>query len=786
MHFHHGPSTYSTIPSSPPASAVASASNMSSSPAGPYLSPSRTRRGKERRNPSVTPRRFGRFFTPRSSQPGGITLRLPLESLYGSETNRRPHSPESLASDALMSDPICSSPTERTIRGGASKRHCPESSMQALKKRRGFPMDDLSLPQLRLHTAIPDDIIEEDSTLRSASDALGDRRKATLVRRYPGPTQMTSTNLKQNLFFKASRGGLRSIEEKSRPSTPDIISTDVQGHAVCSPVSTAKSCPNTIQTLEGYMPQPIRKFHNRGFESQLLNREHGFSSFASQQHLTSPACDPRAETASYYSRSTDAHQCTAYSGPGNTIPFSLTSCHKAPVTAIGDEQGYVRLFNTTDSGNTPDSKVDIHIKAHDNAIMDLAFSADDLRLATACGDRTGKILDVPTQTVAVELSGGHFDSLRQIAFQNGQANGSTLATSDRSGRIQVWDLRCSPVPVNCFSTMGVANRLLQRDTQLEPIHAKTINTIDNSHERKVHGYTNSASVTAIQWLPTGREHLLLSASEADATIKLWDTRYIKPRRQIAETPLAMTQAPAGHAWRSYGITSMALSSDAARLYAVCKDSTVYAYSTAHLLLGHAPALEDNAAKRKPTGSQGLGPLFGFKHDMFRAQSFYVKCAIRPSRTAGGPELLAVGSSDSCAVLFPTDERYLRSSWVANAHILPEDRSGSFSVSSSFSSSTPAATTTPFCSTPQAGSGGSTIPIYRAGTALIRGHSREVTTMSWSHDGKLVTASDDYIVRQWQQDAGAARHLRAVGEFGGERHMAGWADVAADWDVADEE
>ncbi|KAJ3494761.1 hypothetical protein NLG97_g3873 [Lecanicillium saksenae] len=487
MHFHHGPSTYSTIPSSPPASAVASASNMSSSPAGPYLSPSRTRRGKERRNPSVTPRRFGRFFTPRSSQPGGISLRLPLENLHSSEINRRPLSPESLASDALMSDPICSSPTERTVRGGASKRHCPESSMQALKKRRGFPMDDLSLPQLRLPGAIPDDITEEDTTPRSATDPLGDRRKATL-----------------NLFFKASRGGLRSIEEKSRPSTPDIVAADVQGHA----------------TLEGYKPQPIRKFRNRGFESQLLNREHGFSSYADQQHLATPACDPRAETASYYSRSNDLHQCTAYSGPGNTIPFSLTSCHKAPVTAIGDEQGYVRLLNTTDSGNTPDSKVDIHIKAHDNAIMDLAFSDDDLRLATACGDRTGKILDVATQTVAVELSGGHFDSLRQIAFQKGQANGSTLATSDRSGRIQVWDLRCSTVPVNCFSTIGAANRVIHRDTQLQPIHAKTINTIDNSHERKVHGYTNSASVTAIQWLPTGREHLLLSASEADATIKL--------------------------------------------------------------------------------------------------------------------------------------------------------------------------------------------------------------------------------------------------------------------------
>ncbi|XWW99339.1 hypothetical protein V2A60_007348 [Cordyceps javanica] len=594
-------------------------------------------------------------------------------------------------------------------------------------------------------------ITEGNSTEQLPTDALGDRRKATL-----------------NLFFKASRSGLRGIEEKSLPSTPDVISTDTQDHA----------------TLEGYKPQPIRKFRNRGFESQLLNREHGFSSHTGQQCLATPACDPRAESAAYYSRSTDVHQCTAYTGPGNTIPFSLTSCHKAPVTAIGDEQGYVRLFNTADSSDPQDSKVDTHIKVHDNAIMALAFSDDDLRLATACGDRTGKIIDVATQTAAVELSGGHCDSLRQIAFQKGQANGSTLATSDRAGRIQVWDLRCSAVPVNCFSTVGGESKLIQRDTRLEPITARTVNTIDNSHERKVNGYTNSASVTTIQWLPTGREHLLLSASEADATVKLWDTRYIKPRRQLAETPLAMTQAPPSHAWRSYGTTSMALSSDAARLYAVCKDSTVYAYSTAHLILGHAPALEDNAAKRKPNGAQGIGPLYGLKHDMFRIHSFYVKCAIRPVRTAGGPEVLAVGSSDFCAVLFPTDERYLRASWAANSHILSDERHGNLSVSSSFSACTPAAAT-PFCSTPLGGSN-SSLPIYRAGTPLIRGHSREVTTMSWSYDGKLVTASDDCVVRQWQQDATAARHLRNVGEFGGQRYMTGWADVAADWDADDEE
>ena len=42
-----------------------------------------------------------------------------------------------------------------------------------------------------------------------------------------------------------------------------------------------------------------------------------------------------------------------------------------------------------------------------------------------------------------------------------------------------------------------------------------------------------------------------------------------------------------------------------------------------------------------------------------------------------------------------------------------------------------------------------------------------------------------MVRQWQEDATRASYLRTVGEFGGERHMAGWADVTGDWDADDD-
>lgn len=477
----------------------------------------------------------------------------------------------------------------------------------------------------------------------------------------------------------------------------------------------------------------------------------------------------------------------------NTIPFSLASCHSkppsfisnatsltfadAPLTAIGDEEGFIRFFDTTttQAGETQKAKVDIIMQGHENAIMDLAFSDDDLRLVSACGDRSGKIFDVMTQSVAAELNGGHFQSMRRVEFQPGRANGSVIATSDRDGKIQIWDLRCCAAPAAAFSTRGPEG-VFHRNRGLSPLWARTTNTIDGAHARTVEGITSPASVTALQYMPPGREHLLLSASEANACIKLWDTRYITPRNRPDATPLAVTAEPATHRWRPYGLTSLALSSDAARLYAVCKDNTVYAYSTSHLMLGHAPELSDRPPRQKAgTAAQGLGPLYGFKHDMFHVKSFYVRCAVRPVSITG-TELLAVGS-DKCALLFPTDERAMREHWDTQSHL-------------------PAA-----AEPTTAAAGGNSkamtgqVPIVRNGTPLIRGHRREVTGLSWTNEGKLVTISDDYMARHWQEgddnsvDAangcGPAWDLRTGGEFGGRRHMSGYADVSEDWDMDDD-
>ncbi|KAG6132649.1 hypothetical protein E4U35_008088 [Claviceps purpurea] len=749
MYRNGSPPVADVLPSSP--------TETSSSPANPFLSPTRTGRRKEKRKPSVTPRRFGRFFTPRSSL--ATAPRMALGVLNASATNSQMMSPQSLAGDLLSSDPLCpSSPTEglgqSRVSEGDKRKNSEEEQPAGNKRRRGSNLDNRYPPPTswlgrRYHMSRDGDVqIHETIKLQpEGADGLDDQRRSVL-----------------RSFYGLSRSGSTiSSQEESFPATPNVRPSELR--------------TNLIQ--DGYRPKPTRKFRSRGFEAQMLDREHGFGIHAGKQYLQYPYHDSRVHTASFYSQSSDVHHCTAHVGEGETIPFSLASSPTDSTTAIGDESGFVRLLRTRPRQDGVAShlgpEIDEYIKVHDNAIMDLDFSQDGYRLATASGDRTSRIVDVVTSSVAVELAAGHWDSLRQVAFQPGKASGFGLATSDRAGRVQLWDLRCSSTSTLAFSSRGGLSGSSDRDTTLDIVAVNSVNTIDNAHERIVQGVKSSASVTAIQWLPSGREHLLLTASEANASIKLWDTRYIKPRRQAQDMPLACTPEPTHHTWRSYGLTSLALNTDASRLYAVCKDSTIYAYSTAHLMLGHAPELQDNMPKRRPNGGiNGLGPLYGFKHDQFRASSFYIKCALRPASASDNQsELLAVGSANNCAILFPTDEKYMRTTWSQRSrpHAEAPEKGPKNPLPSSCSSSFPS---------------GSSIPILRTGTPLVRGHSREVTNVSWSRDGDLVTASDDYWVRRWSTSLrDQARHLRTVGEFGGERYMAGWADVASDWDMDDE-
>lgn len=471
--------------------------------------------------------------------------------------------------------------------------------------------------------------------------------------------------------------------------------------------------------------------------------------------------------------------------------------------------GGLRLVESARGSNPGFSKAIVTFRPHKNAILDITFSSDDTLLATAAGDACAGVIDMETQRTIYTLI-EHQCTIKQIRFQPGSNN--VIGTSSRDGIVNIYDLRCrsSVLPVQEMKAIledpkMKAEERWNTDPNEKWLHAinriypvqpawadsewakariqqkgsatsgKPSSGIVTSPKTKPTPRQAHISITALSFLPQGREHLLLTGSDNDATVKLWDLRMTYSHRWGCATPTSTTQPPDSHnKHRHFGLTSMGLSGDGGRLYTLCRDSTVYAYSTSHLILGHAPELSSYSNRanilRSPE-KDGLGPLYGFRHPKLHCSTFYVKLAVRPARD-DKTELLAVGSSDSCAVVFPTDERYMQ-------HHISTPLKDSIPDRPIFSN-----TDRPFCSrrrrivsVSKLNRPEDTIPMYLHGSALVEGHTREVTGLTWTQDGDLVTISDDWQARCWRDGDGTdARDLRTGGEGEGRRWSCGWAEV----------
>ncbi|KAI0157894.1 WD40 repeat-like protein [Hypoxylon sp. FL1284] len=708
------------------------------------LSPPRPSSSKEKRNPSITPRKFRRFFAPRSRVPSRISpARKALQDLAAPDLNNRYLTP-------APSSPLMPPNSE----GFVPDENLLDSPSARRSKRRKFNHTPESSP---CRPSVSFDLPPSNND---------------------GPKLLSPIR------------SLRSSQEKM-----DLDEDESEEEIELPP-----------------QPTPVKRITpitSRGLATRLSQREYGSMPRARRSYMSYPSTDWRIDTADFYSRPKDIHECIGEDGSSRTIPFCTATCNTNSLTAVGDEEGRIRLLDSSsDHPEEPFSNVHLAFQAHGNAIIDMSFSDDDYLLATASGDQTGRVIDVMTQSPIAVLQ-HHTASLKQVRFQPGQANKSVLATSSRDGSVQIWDLRCTGRPVQDIAPPEPRDSTL-RFRPAPPKQGCAVNSLYHAHahtsrltqqvpvgtpgdtpsRRELPCRVNNISVTAMQFLPAGQEHLLLTACEADACIKLWDIRSIHSSRQKVPSSLSMTAPPSSHQhWRSFGISSLALGTDASRLYALCKDNTVYAYSTAHLILGHAPELstrngEVPRRRHNAVTHQGLGPLYGFRHPSFFVTSFYVKCAVRPARN-GRSELLAVGSSNSTPVLFPTQERYFRN--------ILTDAMGSLTLENSTiaTSQHPASESDATDCGPRAPTINQRlkddIPIVKTGTPLVRGHEQhEVGAVTWTSGGKLVTTGDDYLIRCWSEDREQAADLRTGGESGGRRWGCGWAEVGEDFDGVDDD
>jgi WD40 repeat protein len=396
----------------------------------------------------------------------------------------------------------------------------------------------------------------------------------------------------------------------------------------------------------------------------------------------------------FYSRPEDLH---VIEEEAPCLPFSTSASNRSSLIAIGDESGMVRLVESAQDEEPGFIYPYITFQCHDNAIFDLSWSPDDLTLASASGDQTVRIFDVTKQQPLYILR-HHYNSVKTVSFSS--ANPSILCSSGRDGSFNIWDLRVSGTKTSEGPDIV---------TVLQPVLPV----------RGAHTSSRKAnSVTAAVWLDGQR---IATACEFDAVIKTWDLRSSKIRRKKPQ-PIDASALPPRHSLpghRNFGINSLTVSPDGQRIYAVCKDSHVYAYATHHL---------EN------------GPMHAYSHPRFHAETFYVKAGI--SRDG---KFLATGSSDGVACVFPTEERYFDKRISATFNNRKHALSEYLNVGS--------------------------------GVALVRGHDREVTDVAWTVHGDLVTICDNYTARCWRQgETGEeAESLREGGEDGGRRWGWGWAD-----------
>ncbi|KAL8934718.1 MAG: hypothetical protein Q9216_005768 [Gyalolechia sp. 2 TL-2023] len=702
---------------------------------------------KPKARPTVTPRTFTRFFTPRSS--------VSRSSKIG-------------ASRQVLRD-ITAATANRNL--NFQQPSPPESLLTVLED-----VDHLDVPtSKRRKISSPDVSLAGSSPLKRVSAVA------------------------ENLLNSSD------VEHDSE-SDGDVLDRQ-------SASTNAKRLPPALQ--------PIRRSAQRGPIGGLLLRELGLSTAKQKQLPVCNVSDWQYETADFCSAPEDSHVCDNLGDPTqNALPFCSSSCNTNSLVAIGDEEGGIRLLETSRDGKPPFHKPHLAFRPHTNAILDLSFSPDDLLLATASGDQRSQVIDMPSQRTIYTLA-AHKSSVKQVKFQPGSS--SVIATSSRDGSVRIWDLRCkgseTPAHELRISLDGPEDNTTPRSLAKKMTYGRCVDAIVDAHSyrgapshvlskastadqtydmpSRTEGYTRHGdiSVTAISFLSPRHEHLLITASEGDATVKLWDLRTTHSHRRSTDAvPLSSTRQPDSHAkYRYFGVTSLALNGDSSRLYTLCRDNTIYAYSTSHLILGHAPELactsssSANSSTRKSRFARtvekpGLGPIYGFRHPLFHATTFYVKLAVRPVQ-GSQTELLAAGSSDGCAVIWPTDERYMRR-YNNSAASTTDARSRTYVHAedpyASPSPSTPSARPS-LQRTKSRARLHDTIPIYDHGTALVRGHGHEVTGLSWAYGGELVTASDDFTARCWREDQGRARDLRTGGEAEGRRWGCGWADVQQGWD-----
>ncbi|KAI9095511.1 WD40-repeat-containing domain protein [Phlyctochytrium arcticum] len=326
----------------------------------------------------------------------------------------------------------------------------------------------------------------------------------------------------------------------------------------------------------------------------------------------------------FVSTENDMYQVkTEYGGisPPFTCAYANTT-YGGKCLAVADEDGTIGLLDTRHGAAHELEVPRTKWTAHNNAVFDICWAANDQQLMSAAGDQTARVWDVETQK-CLSVFSGHNCSIKSVA-SNGR-NPFVFATAARDGKIMTWDTRCNGITVRDVDSHRATDTIKNAHQNICAAPSK-----DRSKKRS-RRQLSAQSVTCVRYW-TNNETMLISSGSADGLLKIWDLRNHSTHfRKEFPTPFATSTLAAGKR-RSHGISSFAVDSRGCRVYATCTAGIVSEYDLNNLQC----------------------PIRSFSATTFRVSSFYVKTTISPD-----DQFVATGSSDSGLYIWDTKCHPLR-------------------------------------------------------------------------------------------------------------------------------
>lgn len=158
--------------------------------------------------------------------------------------------------------------------------------------------------------------------------------------------------------------------------------------------------------------------------------------------------------------------------------------------ALANEDGRVAIHNTN-------NKERFGQQAHYNAIFDLAWLFQQMKIVTVSGDHTARLFDVSNCDMRNErVFSAHTRSVKTVATR--QNDYSIFATGGRDGSIYVWDIRsnCTGGYFNMFN-VNVPDRTIQHSHKV----VNRPSTPTNKSKKKIsetgNGVSGANSVTGL-------------------------------------------------------------------------------------------------------------------------------------------------------------------------------------------------------------------------------------------------------------------------------------------------